>query len=44
MIASIAIAENLPLFTTNADDYTGLEKLLTIVPVTRPHSLGNTDR
>lgn len=37
MIASIAIAEDLPLFTTNPDDFTGLEHLLTIVPVTRPH-------
>jgi predicted nucleic acid-binding protein len=37
MIAAIAIAENLPLFTTNPDDFKGLEDLLTIVPVTRPH-------
>jgi predicted nucleic acid-binding protein len=37
MIASIAIAEDLPLFTTNPADFTGLEHLLTIVPVTRPH-------
>lgn len=37
MIASIAIAEDLPLFTTNPDDFVGLEKLLTVVPVTRPH-------
>jgi predicted nucleic acid-binding protein len=37
MIASIAIAEDLPLFTTNPDDYAGLEHLLTVVPVTRPH-------
>jgi predicted nucleic acid-binding protein len=36
MIASTAIAEDLPLFTTNPDDYTGLEKLLRLVPVTRP--------
>jgi predicted nucleic acid-binding protein len=39
MIASIAIAEELPLFTTNPDDFTGLEHLLTIVPVTRPRRL-----
>ncbi|MFI0897235.1 type II toxin-antitoxin system VapC family toxin [Streptomyces sp. NPDC020983] len=36
MIASIAIAEELPLFTTNPDDYKGLDGLLTVVPVTRP--------
>jgi predicted nucleic acid-binding protein len=36
MIAAIAIAEDLPLFTTSPDDFTGLEHLLTLVPVTRP--------
>jgi len=36
MIASIAVAEDLPLFTTNPDDFKGLESLLTIVPVIRP--------
>ncbi|MGW5354751.1 PIN domain-containing protein [Streptomyces sp. NPDC004031] len=36
MIAAIAIAEELPLFTTNPDDYKGLDSLLTVVPVTRP--------
>lgn len=36
MIAAIAIAEDLPLFTTNPDDYTGLERLVRVFPVTRP--------
>jgi|SRR5215831_1509463 len=36
MIASTAIAEGLALFTTNPDDFLGLEHLLTVVPVTRP--------
>jgi len=37
MIAAIAIAEDLPLFTTNPGDFAGLHHLLTIVPVTRPN-------
>ncbi len=36
MIASVAIAEDLPLFTTNPGDFSGLDHLLTVVPVTRP--------
>ena len=36
MIAATAIAEDLPLYTTNPDDYAGLEKLIRLVPVTRP--------
>ncbi len=36
MIAATAIAEGLPLFTTNPDDFTGLDSLIRIFPVTRP--------
>ena len=36
MIAATAISETLPLYTTNPGDYTGLEKLVRVVPVTRP--------
>jgi len=36
MIAATAIAEGLPLYTTNPGDYAGLEKLIQVVPVTRP--------
>jgi predicted nucleic acid-binding protein len=36
MIASTAIAEGLPLFTTNPGDFAGLDTLMRIVPVTRP--------
>lgn len=36
MIASIALANELPLHTINPDDFTGLDKLLTVVPIERP--------
>jgi hypothetical protein len=36
MIAAIAIAEELPLLTTNPEDYKGLDGRLTVVPVARP--------
>lgn len=38
MIASIAIAEDLPLYTTNPGDFVGLEQLLTVVAVRRPQT------
>jgi len=36
MIAATAIAEGLPLYTTNPADFTGLDDLMEIIPVTRP--------
>ncbi|UNO40133.1 type II toxin-antitoxin system VapC family toxin [Streptomyces sp. MST-110588] len=39
MIAATAAAEQLPLFTTNPDDFKGLDDLITIVPVARPEIL-----
>jgi len=41
MIAATAIAENLPLFTTNPDAFDGLLSLLTVVQVTRPLVAGD---
>jgi predicted nucleic acid-binding protein len=36
MIAATAIAERLPLYTTNPEDFTGMDALIRTVPVTRP--------
>ena len=36
MIAATAIAEGLPLYTTNPADFAGLDALIRIIPVTRP--------
>jgi predicted nucleic acid-binding protein len=40
LIASTAIANKLPLFTVNPDDFRGLDRLLRVYPVTHPGSLG----
>lgn len=36
MIAATAIAEGLPLYTTNPGDFAGVDTLIRIVPVARP--------
>ncbi|MGH3678964.1 MAG: type II toxin-antitoxin system VapC family toxin [Natronosporangium sp.] len=36
MIASVAIANRLPLYTANPDDFTGLSRLLTVAKVAVP--------
>jgi predicted nucleic acid-binding protein len=36
MIASVAIGNRLPLYTTNPDDFTGLDALVTVVAVPLP--------
>lgn len=36
MIASTAVAAGLPLYTTNPDDFAGLNGILRVVPVRRP--------
>lgn len=44
MIASVAIAAGMPLFTTNPDDFAGLDELLVVVPVVpRPESPPHRD-
>jgi predicted nucleic acid-binding protein len=35
-IAATAVANGLPLYTTNPDDYAGLDEWLTVAPVPRP--------
>lgn len=40
MIASVAAANGLPLYTTHPADLTGLADLVTVVPVRRPDASG----
>lgn len=35
-IAAIAASQDLPLYTTNANDFAGLDELVEVVPVVRP--------
>jgi predicted nucleic acid-binding protein len=43
MIAATAIAAGLPLYTTDPDDLTGLDRQLAVVPVTRPAVAGERE-
>ncbi len=43
MIAATAIAEGLPLFTTDPGDFAGLDGLVRVIPVTRPVVPHETD-
>jgi predicted nucleic acid-binding protein len=36
MIASVATVNRMPLYTTNPDDFIGLDRILTVLPVDRP--------
>jgi hypothetical protein len=36
MIAATGIVAELPLYTTNPDDFVGLDHLVTVISVTRP--------
>ena len=40
MIAATSAVHGLPLYTTNPDDFAGLEALVTVVPVSRPTAIG----
>lgn len=43
MIASVAITQGLPLYTTNPGGFANLDTLLTLVPVARPDRQGAPD-
>lgn len=36
MIACVALAHRIPIYTTNPDDFVGLERLVRVLPVKRP--------
>ena len=40
MIASVAAAQRLPLYTTNPTDFAGLDGIVNVVPVPRPATDG----
>lgn len=40
LIASVGVANELPVYTTNPDDYAGLDGLVEIVAVSRPAEAG----
>lgn len=44
MIAATAMAEGLPLYTTNPGDFAGLDSLVRVIPVTRPAVPHDRDR
>lgn len=44
MIAAVAAAHSLPLYTTNPDDFVGLHELVDVVAVPRPDAVRGPDR
>ena len=39
MIAAVAMVNALPLYTTNPNDFHGLDQFVTVIPVTRPATI-----
>ncbi|MGR0221322.1 PIN domain-containing protein [Agromyces sp. ZXT2-6] len=44
MIAAVASAQSLPLYTTNPDDFIGLDELVDVVAVPRPEAARGPER
>lgn len=44
MIAAVAAAHSLPLYTTNPDDFVGLDELVDVVAVPRPEAAPGLER
>jgi predicted nucleic acid-binding protein len=38
MIAAVAAAQGLPLYTTNPDDFTGLDGIVDVISIRRPET------